>query len=115
MPLKNASGNNGSGNNSSVAGHHPWLVTFVALLLPGCGQVLNRQAARGLRFAFFTLLLGWITFQLTTQEHSYLGRYAGGLFIYSLSVLDAYKWARVRRAEFHFRRSSEVLPNSLPK
>jgi len=45
---------------------------------------------------FFTLLLGWITYHLTTPENSFLARYAGGLFVYSLSVLDAYKWARVR-------------------
>ncbi|MGI8738880.1 MAG: hypothetical protein ACR2KU_04300 [Gammaproteobacteria bacterium] len=107
--------NNASGNNGDGSTHHPYMVALVAILLPGYGQVLNRQPARGLRFAFFTLLLGWITFQLTTQEHSLLGRYAGGLFIYSLSVLDAYKWARVRRAEFHFRHSSEVIPSSLPK
>lgn len=92
--------------NSASAPKHPYLVAAVALLLPGCGQVLNEQPARGLRFAFFTLLLGWISYQLTTPEHSWLGRYAGGLFVYSLSVLDAYKWARVRQELFQRQRSS---------
>ncbi len=82
--------------NSMTRPKHPYLIASVALLLPGYGQVLNNQPTRGLQFAFFTLLLGWISYQLTTPEHSWLGRYAGGLFVYSVSVLDAYKWARVR-------------------
>jgi len=36
----------------------PALVLAVALVLPGMGQVLNREPARGLIFAFFALLLG---------------------------------------------------------
>jgi len=75
---------------------NPYLVMAVAILLPGCGQVLNRQPERGFRFLFFILLLGWITYHLTTPAHTMVGRLAGGIFIYSLAVLDAYKWARVR-------------------
>ena len=75
---------------------NPYLVMAVAILLPGCGQVLNRQPERGIRFLFFILLFGWLSFHLTTPAHSFLGRYAGGIFIYSLAVLDAYKWARMR-------------------
>lgn len=92
--------------NSARQPWHPYLVTVVAVILPGCGQVLNHQPTRGLRFAFFTLLLGWISYHLTTPEHSLLGRYAGGLFVYALSVLDAYKWSRVRWELFKQQRSS---------
>lgn len=86
---------------------HPYLVTLVAVLLPGYGQVLNHQPTRGLQFAFFTLLLGWISYQLTTPEHSVLGRYAGGWFVYALSVLDAYKHARIRWEVFQHKNSSK--------
>lgn len=75
---------------------NPYLVMAVAILLPGCGQVLNHQPERGFRFLFFILLFGWLSFHLTTPAHSLLGRYAGGIFVYSLAVLDAYKWARMR-------------------
>lgn len=75
----------------------PLLVLAAAIVLPGCGQVLNRMPVRGLVFVFYILLLGTITFQLTTPDHSFLGRYAGGLFVYAISVLDAYNWA-ARRA-----------------
>lgn len=75
---------------------HPWLVLGLSAVLPGMGHVWNGQPERGLGFAFFILLLGAITFQLTTPEHSFLGRFGGGVFVYGLAVLDAYKWARVR-------------------
>ena len=80
---------------------HPYLVLAIAILLPGMGQVVNATPQRGLMMAFMMLSLGWVTWHLTTPEHSFLGRYAGGLFIYAVSVLDAYKWARVRWELFH--------------
>lgn len=46
------------------------------------------------------LLLGWVTFHLTTPEHTLVGRYAGGLFVYAISITDAYKWARLRWEQF---------------
>lgn len=74
---------------------HPYAILVVAILLPGMGHVLARVPGRGLTFAFFILLLGWVSYHLTTPEHSFLGRYAGGLLIYAISVLDAYKLARI--------------------
>ncbi len=73
------------------------LVLLLAIALPGAGQVVNRMPVRGLVFVFYILLLGTVTFHLTTPEHSLLGRYAGGLFIYAISILDAYTWAAYRR------------------
>lgn len=75
----------------------PRVVLVVAIVLPGVGHVLDRMPTRGLIFVFYMVLLGAVTFQLTTPEHSFLGRYAGGLFVYAISILDAYKWAAVRR------------------
>lgn len=74
----------------------PMLVLLVAVVLPGVGQVINRMPLRGLVFVFYIVLLGTVTFHLTTAEHSFLGRYAGGLFVYAVSVLDAYTWAAYR-------------------
>ncbi|MBI4773453.1 MAG: hypothetical protein HY788_04595 [Deltaproteobacteria bacterium] len=75
---------------------NPHLVLLVAILLPGVGQVLNNMPKRGLTMLLFMLVLVWICFHLTTPEHSFLGRYAGGWFVYAMSILDAYKWARYR-------------------
>jgi hypothetical protein len=71
-------------------------VLLVAILLPGVGHLMNNQATRGFLFAFSIASLGWITYHLTTPEHSFLGRYAGGLFVYAISILDAYRTAKLR-------------------
>lgn len=80
---------------------HPYWVLLIAILLPGVGQVVNNTPARGMMMVFFMLSLGWITWHLTTADHSLVGRYAGGLFIYAISVMDAYRWARYRWEFFH--------------
>jgi hypothetical protein len=74
----------------------PWVVLLVAIVLPGVGHVLNRLPTRGLMFVFYTILLGVITWHLTTPDHSLVGRLAGGLFVYAISIVDAYQWAAVR-------------------
>ncbi len=74
----------------------PYWVLLVALLLPGMGQVLNNTPWRGLFMACFMVILGLITFNLAAVGVSWVGKLAGGLFVYSLSVMDAYYWARYR-------------------
>lgn len=76
---------------------HPLLVLGVAIVLPGVGHVVNRLPVRGLMFVFYIVLLGTVTYHLTTPDHSMVGRLAGGLFVYAISVVDAYTWA-ARRA-----------------
>ena len=73
----------------------PYQVLGLALLLPGVGHVVQGQPQRGLMFLFFIVLLGWVSLHLTGAEHSVIGRYAGGIFVYGVSVLDAYKLARI--------------------
>jgi hypothetical protein len=86
---------------SSKPPFHPYLVLGVALALPGMGQVINNQPNRGLLFLFTMIALGYVTYHLSTPEISLIGRYAGGVFIYALSLMDAYKWARIRWVIFH--------------
>lgn len=73
---------------------HPYLVLAVAILLPGGGHVLAGQPQRGFGFAFFSLLLALICWHVTTPEHSFVGRSAAGLFVWALSIPDAYRAAR---------------------
>ncbi|WP_232071762.1 hypothetical protein [Paraburkholderia pallida] len=75
---------------------HPRLVLAAAVLLPGAGQVLNRMPTRALIMVFFMLLLGFLTLQLAAPERSFVGRHAGGIFVYAIAVLDAYTVARYR-------------------
>jgi hypothetical protein len=67
---------------------HPYAILALAIVLPGSGHVFSGVPARGLQFLFFIIVIGWAT--------SKIGRHAGGVFIYALSILDAYKIARVK-------------------
>jgi hypothetical protein len=90
-----------SQHKSAKPPFHPYVVLGVALVLPGVGQVINNQPNRGILFLFTMIALAYVTYHLSTPEISPIGRYAGGLFIYALSLMDAYKWARVRWVIFH--------------
>ena len=75
---------------------NPYAVLVVAVMLPGCGQVVNRNPVRGLMFVGFMLLLGGFTLKTAAPDVSIVGKLAGGIFVYGLSVLDAYQHARAR-------------------
>ena len=77
---------------------NPYLVLALAIMLPGAGHVAVGEPRRGLAFAFFVLLFGVLTYATTTPDHSFIGRHAGGLFIWALSIPDAYRRARLRAA-----------------
>ena len=76
---------------------HPRLVLALAILLPGAGHVAIGQTLRGLCFVLFAVLLMLVTYVTTTPEHSFIGRHAGGLFVWALSITDAYRLARIRQ------------------
>jgi hypothetical protein len=73
---------------------HPYLVLAVSLI-PGAGHVLLGQAQRGLVFLFFTIILGWVSLRIMPVDKSFFTRHAGGIFLWGISVLDAYKIARI--------------------
>lgn len=90
---------------------NPYWVLAAAIGLPGSGHVLLRMPTRGLQFIFFTVILAWVTMKLAPPDASFIGRHAGGLLIYALSVLDAYKIARIRYATWTYgARESDVPP-----
>ena len=77
---------------------NPYVVLVSAILLVGSGQVWNRQPLRGLTFFFFMVLLGGFTLITARPEVSLVGKLSGGLFVYAMSILDAYRTARIRQA-----------------
>ena len=62
---------------------NPHLVLVVATVLPGMGQVMNRQPLRGLIFVFFIILLGAFTLKTAAPDVSFVGKMAGGLFVWA--------------------------------
>lgn len=77
---------------------NPYLVLGAAIVLPASGHVMLGVPARGLQFLFFIVILGWVTTKLAPADASFIGRHAGGFLIYALSILDAYRIARIRHA-----------------
>ncbi|MGE0025395.1 MAG: hypothetical protein AB7S70_17370 [Hyphomicrobium sp.] len=84
---------------------HPYTVLAMAILLPGVGHVLAGQPQRGFGFAFFALLLALVSWHTTTPDQSFIGRSAGGLFVWALSIPDAYRIARVNYESWRRRQS----------
>ena len=77
---------------------NPYLVLAAAVVLPGRGHVMLGVPVRGLQFLFFMVILAWITTKIAPPDASFIGRHAGGFLIYALSILDAYRIARIRHA-----------------
>ena len=75
---------------------HPYAILALSIVLPGSGHVFSGVPARGLQFLFFMIVIGWATSKIAPEQASFIGRYAGGVFIYGLSILDAYKIARIK-------------------
>jgi hypothetical protein len=80
---------------------NPYVVLALAILLPGVGHVAIGQPQRGLVFAFFTLFFGLFTTMVSSPEQSFVARHAGGIFVWALSVPDAYRRARIAYERFH--------------
>jgi hypothetical protein len=74
---------------------NPYLVLALAIALPGAGHVAVRDAPRGLAFAFFVVLFSVVSYMTTMPDQTFIGRHAGGLFIWALSIPDAYRRARI--------------------
>ncbi|NSL71658.1 hypothetical protein [Hyphomicrobium sulfonivorans] len=75
---------------------NPYIVLALAIVLPGAGHVALGLPQRGFGFAFFSLLLALATWHTAGPEISFIGRSAGGLFVWALSIPDAYRIARLR-------------------
>ena len=74
---------------------NPYLVLAIAIALPGMGHVAIGQQQRGFMFAMFTLLLSLLTWHISSPDRSFIGRTAIGLFVWALSIPDAYRIARM--------------------
>lgn len=86
--------------STSPAPPSPYLVLGAAIVLPASGHVVLGVPVRGLQFLLFMVVLAWVTAKIAPPDASFIGRHAGGVLIYALSMLDAYKIARIRYAKW---------------
>lgn len=73
----------------------PRLVLCLAALCPGLGHYWIGRAKRGLGFAFFAVIGFWLTAKFASPDVSLIGRHAAGVFVWALSLPDAYRAARM--------------------
>ena len=90
-----------------------WLVTTAAFVLPGSGQMLNGNPVRGIVMQFFMVVLGFVTYKISCPDISLIGRFAGGIFVYVMSVIDANTVAKRPMAAWE-RMSKEGKPGRPP-
>ncbi len=76
---------------------NPYKILAASLLVPGAGHVWLGLAQRGMMFLFFTVILGWVSAKLMPESATFIGRHIGGVFIYGICALDAYRTARTRQ------------------
>jgi hypothetical protein len=74
----------------------PRKVLFSSILIPGSGHLWLGNSTRGLTFLFFMVVFGWLSHHFMPPTASFFGRNIGAIFVYGLSVLDAYKAARLK-------------------
>ena len=75
------------------------ILVVAASLIPGTGHVLLGQAQRGLMFIFFMTILGWISTKIMPETASFVGRHIGGVFIWGMSIIDAYRINQKRNSQ----------------
>ncbi len=85
---------------------NPYLVLLAAILLPGFGHVLNGQPRRGLIMQLFMIALGFVTWQLAPPAATLIGKLSGGLFVYALSLPEAFRVAKIRSVTYEQDRAS---------
>lgn len=72
---------------------NPKLILLLAICIPGAGHLALGLTRRAMGFVFFMLVLGWLTSHFAAPGVSFVGRHAGGFFVYALSITDAYRLA----------------------
>jgi len=63
---------------------------IAAMLIPGSGYLFLSRPMRGLVMLFWMCIFGYITYRLSTPEISAIGRYSGGIAVWTISVLEVH-------------------------
>lgn len=76
-----------------------WFIIIAAVILPGSGYVLTGRPYRALTLLCFLGFFTFITYNLTGENISPIGRFSGGIAIWCLSVVDIVGKKRLRGYE----------------
>ena len=73
-----------------------WMATTAAILVPGSGHVLLGRPMRGLLLLFWMIIFATITYHLTPETVSRVGRLSGGFAVWAISVVEVTRMAARR-------------------
>jgi hypothetical protein len=73
-----------------------WILVILAVIIPGSGYVFTGKATRGLLMLMWMFVFAFITFRLTDDSITYIGRLSGGLAVWTLSVVEVYRIGKRR-------------------
>jgi len=73
-----------------------WFPVFAAIVIPGSGYVILGRPMRALQMLFFMGFCGFITYRLSGMEISLIGRLAGAFAVWTLSVVEVHRLAKMR-------------------
>jgi hypothetical protein len=76
-----------------------WLVIAAAIIVPGSGHVLQGRPMRGLLLLFWMIIFGYITFHLTRENVTMIGRLSGGIAVWAISVVEVAHLSHRRAAK----------------
>ncbi len=76
-----------------------YVPVFAGMLIPAAGHLMIGRYQRGFIMLVWMLVMGFITYKLTDESISFVGRFSGGFAIYLLSVLDVHGTITKRRAK----------------
>lgn len=77
---------------------HPYVVLASSILLPGSGYVLVGQTRRGFTMQMFMIVFAFVTWHLALAGATLIGKLAGGVFLYALTIPASYRLARLQWA-----------------
>jgi len=70
------------------------LVILMSLIIPSSGYVLLGKSKRGIMMFLWMFFFGYITYRLAPEGASSIGRIAGALAIWTLSVVEIHSIAK---------------------
>lgn len=75
-----------------------YLIFISAVVIPGSGFVWLGKPVRGLMYLVWMLFFGFLTYRATGPNISIIGRLAGGIAIWVLSLLEMQRLLQRRTA-----------------
>lgn len=93
---------------------HPYVVLVTSILLPGFGYALVGQARRGFTMQMFMIVFGFVTWHLAPAGATLVGKLAGGVFLYALTIPESYRFARLQSVAGR-KGSQSVNPERIPQ